>query len=518
MKSDRRNRWAYNVLVAVVSITMLLPFVSIDTYAASVKRPGRCVFSSCSVSGKEITVKWKAIKNAKQYQVAIRTKVKSWIYVKKVKKTSANFKKYNVAGVYRTRSSHNKYKVFRCKKVFKYKIVRKKMTSRTYTYKATKCNMSYSIAVRGVNYKGKTKKSGPWHAKSMRTASKDAPHRHKWVETSRKIKDGYACNGCSRDITKWTDKYDCCGGYHTHQWFLRPEYYTCSICGIRKHKHKWYYTKPTYRTGTNEIITEGYWVCYLCGNESKDGKTMALLDVSDKGFKCGACYKWRTPYDFVADSHNHWVLVNEYWEKKENVPTLDFIHIEGDRALCPGDRGKYTTVFTPASAVEKVKWKSSNPSVVSVDKNGNYKALAVGTAKITATSTTAHENHVFVRVTNPNIGVVKNAVLLINGESNLDSGIVLDEGKKYEVTLKTNPSRAVYEVNFKIEMKSPEVIYQTDFTGNGNLSIDSWENHLTFAEPKMEIKAYKAGTTTIVATITDANNNTIRLEQRVRVQ
>lgn len=52
--------------------------------------------------------------------------------------------------------------------------------------------------------------------------------------------------------------YDCCGGYHTHQWFLKPEYYTCVKCGAKKHKHEWYYTRPTYIGSTDNIFSEGY--------------------------------------------------------------------------------------------------------------------------------------------------------------------------------------------------------------------------------------------------------------------
>lgn len=231
-------------------------------------------------------------------------------------------------------------------------------------------------------------------------------------------------------------------------------------------------------------------MCYLCGNESTDKKTMEPLHVSDKGFKCAAHYRWRTPYDFAEDGLENWILVDAYWQKKEDVPALDHISLEGNRSLSPGDCGKYKLTCTPSFATEKVKWESTDPSVVSVDNKGNYKALAVGTAKIIATTVdTRCSDDIFDRVTNPNIGAVKDATILINGESKPDSEIVLDGGgKKHQVTLKTKPVKAVYEVEFKFEEADFDIVYQTSKNGYGNLSSDSWELNPTFPIPKWSLR------------------------------
>lgn len=94
----------------------------------------------------------------------------------------------------------------------------------------------------------------------------------------------------------------------------------------------------------------------------------------------------------------------------------------------------------------------------------------------------------------------------------------MEVGKKYQVTLKTKPVKAVYEVEFKFEEEDSDIVYQTSINDWGNLSSDSWELNPTFPNPQMEFKAYNRGTATIVAKITDSNFNKIELRQRVRVQ
>ena len=54
---------------------------------------------------------------------------------------------------------------------------------------------------------------------------------------------------------------------------------------------------------------------------------------------------------------------------------------------------------TPASAARSVTWKSSNPSVASVDENGKVTALQPGTAKITATASDGSKKKKSVRIT-----------------------------------------------------------------------------------------------------------------------
>src|SRR5687768_4931783 len=55
--------------------------------------------------------------------------------------------------------------------------------------------------------------------------------------------------------------------------------------------------------------------------------------------------------------------------------------------LFPGTNQQLTVEFTPSNTTnKKLTWTSSNISVASVDTNGVVKAIAAGTANITATS------------------------------------------------------------------------------------------------------------------------------------
>lgn len=89
MNTNKFCRATKQLAALLTMIAMLFTSAALlgeDAYAASVKKPGVVSFSSSSVSGKSITVKWRTAKNAKYYQVALRTSGQSWVYVKKVKK------------------------------------------------------------------------------------------------------------------------------------------------------------------------------------------------------------------------------------------------------------------------------------------------------------------------------------------------------------------------------------------------------------------------------------------------
>ena len=57
------------------------------------------------------------------------------------------------------------------------------------------------------------------------------------------------------------------------------------------------------------------------------------------------------------------------------------------------------TVFPSNASVKAVTWKSSKPSVASVDNNGNVTALKAGTATITATATDGSRKYGSTKIT-----------------------------------------------------------------------------------------------------------------------
>lgn len=162
-QTTRRNRFASGIIAGAMAVTMILPVSSMDTYAASKgKTPKAPTKVSMSVSEQNMTLKWNKGKNAKSYQVAVRTSGKGWKYWKKVKKSKANKKKFTKKLQYKVAKSGKKYKVYRYQTIYRYKTVKKNTKAKSYTYKAPKAGSYYTLAVRSLNGK---KKSG-WKAKT----------------------------------------------------------------------------------------------------------------------------------------------------------------------------------------------------------------------------------------------------------------------------------------------------------------------------------------------------------------
>lgn len=232
IKQTQKKKFFSFILAAVVAVTMILPLSSMNTYAASkAKTPKAPTKASISVADRNMTLNWNKGKNAKSYQVAVRTSGKGWKYVKKVKKTSANKKKYTKKMKYKVKKSGKKYKVYKYQTVYKYKTLKKSTKSRSYTYKAPKKNTVYTLAVRSLNGK---KKSG-WKTASKRTWDKNTvlldgkKHTHHWkAETEEKMVDGtkevttITCKTCGEDLTNMTDAEK--KEKHGITWY-------CSICG-----------------------------------------------------------------------------------------------------------------------------------------------------------------------------------------------------------------------------------------------------------------------------------------------
>lgn len=161
--TNTKKKLTCGLIAGAMAVTMILPVSSMDTYAASKKKaPKAPTKVSMSVSNQNMTLKWNKGKNAKSYQVAIRTSGKGWKYMKKVKKTSANKKKYTKKMKYKVAKSGKKYKVYKYQTIYRYKTVKKSTKAKSYTYKAPKAGTYYTLAVRSMN----GKKASSWKAKT----------------------------------------------------------------------------------------------------------------------------------------------------------------------------------------------------------------------------------------------------------------------------------------------------------------------------------------------------------------
>ena len=153
---------AKRLLSIILTLTLLLSAVfasSAVEVSASSKAPARVKIKSAAVSGTEVKLTWKKAKRASKYQVALRTKGTGWKYVKSVRKTAANKKKYSSAK-YKCKASGSKYKVYKKSAGYKYKTL-KTLKGTSYTYKKGKAGSTYTFVVRGVSGKKKGKWSKP---------------------------------------------------------------------------------------------------------------------------------------------------------------------------------------------------------------------------------------------------------------------------------------------------------------------------------------------------------------------
>ncbi len=345
---------------------------------------------------------------------------------------------------------------------------------------------------------------------------------HDWGDISWDIKNGYACNYCYNDVTDYEDKYDCHDGWHTHTFYYMPDHWVCKKCGKYLHKHQWACVGPTWSLDGTKIVREVYWVCYLCGNQSSQMGTIDAIKVSSAGYKYAPIDTWSTPYDFNNDSHE-WIF-EETWEEPDYTKKLEYISMEQSVSLSVGDSYSYTATCVPAGTEDQIKkltWQTSDSSIVSVDDNGNIVAKNNGAATITAIATTDNGNlsrSSVVRVTDTNIGTVKKATLLVDGKSNPDGTITLSRNKKYSISVKTEPSQAVYEVEYTMAAGKKSPVYISKSKKAGNISIYSWANNPEYTNPATEITTSKSGTETIQATLRDIMGNVIQLEQKIIIE
>jgi len=144
------------MLTLVMVLTAAFAMPETVNAAAKTKTPAKPKFSSVKVNGNDITLKWKKAKYAKYYRVYVQTGDSEWKYWKKVKKTSANKKKYTNKMKYKVKASGKKYKVY--KLVNKYKIAVKKTKKLTYTYHG-KPGTKYHFILKAINGKKLSKAS-----------------------------------------------------------------------------------------------------------------------------------------------------------------------------------------------------------------------------------------------------------------------------------------------------------------------------------------------------------------------
>ncbi len=148
MRRSKLLRWI--LVIAIIATSFTTSFTVPEVADAATKTPAKPVVTSCKATKNKVTIKWKKAKYAKAYRVYVQTGANKWKYLKKVKKTAANKKKYGNKLKYKLVVSGKKYKVY--KQLNTYKVKVKKTTKRSFTLKG-KYNTTYRFAIRAINGK-----------------------------------------------------------------------------------------------------------------------------------------------------------------------------------------------------------------------------------------------------------------------------------------------------------------------------------------------------------------------------
>ena len=207
----------------------------------------------------------------------------------------------------------------------------------------------------------------------------------------------------------------------------------------------------------------------------KNGILTKPEDPKKEGYVFIGWYYNGNPFDFTTEISEDMVLEARWGEiGKVSGVSLN----KNDVSLHVGDTYKFELTILPSDAKNKnVTWKSSDSSVVSVDKNGNIKGLKVGTATITVTT----EDGSFT--SKATVKVTEVPKVSVSGVALNKSNVSLYVGNSTKLVVTVKPSNAT---NKGVTWKSSNTsVVSVDKNGN--------------------IKGLKAGTATITVTTNDGS-------------
>lgn len=328
-------------------------------------------------------------------------------------------------------------------------------------------------------------------------------HEHNWNVVFEEVKNGYACNGCSHDVSEYEDKYACHGAFHSHQWCEVPDYQECVDCGKKVHYHTWAWNEPEYYFNSDEIRRMGYYFCIRCFGFSTDGEH---IDNSIQS----QCDNWVTPYDF---SSNGGFVFETIYKAPMTEGGIQSIEIRDGIRCCMtiGETSQLGTRMTPLthSMDTTLKWSSSNPSAVVVTSGGEIRAVGLGEATIKVETVNGRTDSFFVRVMETNVGKVTEAKVFIDGKEVVDGVVELSGIGEHEITLNTNPDKAVYKVTYNID--STTIVYMKRANQAGDTSKYSWEKGISYTDPTLAFLTLKQGTAVMTVTINSLDGPAIEI-------
>lgn len=183
-----------------------------------------------------------------------------------------------------------------------------------------------------------------------------------------------------------------------------------------------------------------------------------------------------------------------------------------------GDSETLTVSVYPAESPQFVNWKSSNPSVVTVDENGNVKAVGRGTAVVTATSTytSSKSADCSITVTSPlesvSLSTSGNIVLMEGKTSDLSASLVINPSDAVIVSTTWSSSSSAVSVDNNGVVKANKVAEET--TATITVTVVSEEGTTKTANVTVTVKPFTIDLSNLQMKIKEAQDAIDKNEYR----
>ncbi|WP_026497429.1 Ig-like domain-containing protein [Butyrivibrio sp. WCD2001] len=230
--------------------------------------------------------------------------------------------------------------------------------------------------------------------------------------------------------------------------------YTCYAAAINKSAVCQGYALLVYR-----LLNDAGVSCRLiAGNTSSGGHGWNIVRVGDYYYNIDATwdagkdkekYAYFMKCDSEFDDHKRWsqyadssfYQLHPMSSTSYNTGTVGSyvsvktLSLSKDKlTLKAGESSQLKVTVKPARAESLLTWKSNNKNVASVDSNGKVNAVAAGTCTVTVSSPDGKKDICYVTVTEENSEIKS---LKLNKKK-----LKLKKGKKFQLTVKTNPVSA----------------------------------------------------------------------------
>jgi len=161
--------------------------------------------------------------------------------------------------------------------------------------------------------------------------------------------------------------------------------------------------------------------------------------------------------DFWYDDDGNpdeWVIRDTFSDRPTSASGVTIIG--GDRTVVAGDSLQLTARVRPVNATNRnVSWSSSNPSVATVDADGNVTAVGEGTAVITVkTDDGGHEDSITVTIV-PDAIPVDNVTIDVSA-----AGITIAVGQELDIPHTITPSNTTYQPSWTSDSAHVAVVNQ----------------------------------------------------------